>query len=157
MVTAIYYAPKVSGVERTKFHGSLIVGKSHPPSGLCLNATTTLGPYPKKFCVRKRATCTETSRICSINNKGCIFQLGWPTLLPPQAERSTVQSPSFSCCRGRSHGLFSAPPSPVTPITLPQPLPNVASHFIIFTIYRHFTKWKKCWSFIEYISVMIDQ
>jgi len=49
MVAAIYYAPKVSRLVRINLHGSSIVGKSHPPSVLCLDATTTTGPYPECF------------------------------------------------------------------------------------------------------------
>jgi len=35
------------GVVRKKFNGSRIVGKSHPPSVLCQDGTTTPGPYTK--------------------------------------------------------------------------------------------------------------
>jgi len=43
------YALGISGVERKNFHGSIIVGKSHytPSSVLCLDGTTTPGPYAK--------------------------------------------------------------------------------------------------------------
>jgi len=49
MVAAICYAPKISSVVRTKFHGSVIVGTPYPPSVLCLNTTTTTGPYTERF------------------------------------------------------------------------------------------------------------
>jgi len=43
------HALGVSGVVRKQFHGSSICGKSHPPSVLCLDGTTTKGTYPKRF------------------------------------------------------------------------------------------------------------
>jgi len=42
-------AVRVSGVVRKKFNGSLIVGKSHPPSVLCQDGTTTTGPYSERY------------------------------------------------------------------------------------------------------------
>jgi len=83
----------------------------HRPSVLCQDGTTP-GPYLKRFEPETELFAPELLEICSVYDKGCIFDLGGTTFLPPQAERSTVQSPSYSCCRGRSFPVTFSPSFP---------------------------------------------
>jgi len=56
------HALGVPGVVRKKFNGSKIVGKSHPPSVLCLDGTTTPGPYLNLFEPGNELLAPRTSR-----------------------------------------------------------------------------------------------